>query len=235
MRALSATPATPSALPRRAAIVPATCVPWLSPSAGVVELRVAPDRRSSSRGRRRRSRCRRRRCRCPGSRRGWSRGARRGPGGVVSTPVSMTATVTGAAPAARVPARGRADRRQRPLLARSSGSFGHLERAAPAVEVHGVGRRRAGEQVARLGQRHRGGQLVGPPAGHERRATRRRRGRGRRRRAPRGPASGSTRTSTESLGSAATAVVAAAPSARTVRAHAAAACAAAASGQARAP
>ena len=35
MRALSATPAMPIALPRSAAIVPETCVPWLSPSAAL--------------------------------------------------------------------------------------------------------------------------------------------------------------------------------------------------------
>ena len=33
MRALSATPAMPAPLPRCAAIVPETCVPWVSPSA----------------------------------------------------------------------------------------------------------------------------------------------------------------------------------------------------------
>ena len=40
MRALSATPATPSALSRCAATVPATCVPCVSLSAGAVQLRV---------------------------------------------------------------------------------------------------------------------------------------------------------------------------------------------------
>ena len=174
MRALPATPATPSALPRSGGDG-ARDVRAVAVAVGRVVDLGAPSRRSPSRGRRQRSRWSRRRCPLPAISPGLCHRRPARSGWDTSTPVSMTATVTGAAPPTASQPAGASMPGSGPLRA-EVGSSGDLQRLHAAVELHGVGGRDAGEQVARLGERDGVRQVVGRPAGHQVARARRRRG-----------------------------------------------------------
>ena len=170
MRALSATPATPTPLSRRAAIEPATCVPCMS-SASPSPFARRRRRRSHPRGevpagdvvdqavRRRRPR------RCPRSRPGCAT-----PRGEVRMAHVHAGVDDGHGHRSRSgrpgPAGRGGDLRQGPLAAHL-GVVGDRHRMHPHVELHRARGSHVGQQAARGREGDGLVQAVGPPSGHQ--------------------------------------------------------------------